>query len=126
MAFYSRNNRGKEAHPRVWARASRRTALRYLGTVAVAVIVLGVLCSPASAGVRVFLGFGVPVYPYPYAYAYAPPPPTYYPYPPPYVGYGPYVGYAAPLPPGWVAGRWVWRGSPRGHRARVWVPPHRH
>jgi hypothetical protein len=114
---------GRRSGARAWARTSRWTAARCLSTLACAVMLLSMACVPASAQVRVFLGFGLPVYPYPYVYSYAPPPPPYYAYPPPYLGYAPYVGYAAPLPPGWVAGHWAWRRGPWGHRARVWVAP---
>src|SRR5512143_3462999 len=103
MTFCSRKIGAKGAQPGALARTSRwKTAWRCGSTLALAVILLGIVSAPASAHVRVFLGFGLPVYPYPYAYSYPPPPPPYYPYPP-YVVYGPSVGYAAP-PPAWVGG----------------------
>ena len=126
MTYCSRKKGANEVRPGARARTGwSKTALRYLGTLGLAGILLGIVSAPASAHVRVFLGFGLPVYPYPYAYSYPPPPPPYYAYPP-YAVYGPSVGFATPAPPVWVGGHWAWRHGPWGHRSRAWMPPHRH
>lgn len=118
MTFRRRRSEEKETHDGRAARTTKWTAGRWLTTVVFTVMLLGVVAMPASAHVRVFLGFGLPVYPYPYAYSYAPPPgpPCYAPYP--------YVAYGAPVPPGWVRGHWGWRADPWGRRIRVWAPRH--
>lgn len=114
---FTRRPSGRTELPAEGTKTTRWTAYRWLSTVGLAVILLGVITMPASAHVHVFLGFGLPVYPYPYAYSYAPPPC--------YAQYPPYVVYPAPPPPAWVPGHWAWRARPWGRSVRVWVPAHR-
>jgi hypothetical protein len=107
-----------------------------LATVALALTMVAVCAAPASAGVRIVLGLGLPLYPvvpayppvaagYPYGHSYA------YPYPPPPAPYGTYRthGLVAPpvvVPRVWVGGYWGWGHDHWGHRHRVWVRGHRH
>jgi len=105
-----------------------------LTTGALAVTLIALCPAPASAGVRIFLGLGLPLYPayttYPaYPHVAAP-----YPYGSSYVSpaapalYG-RSGLVAPpvvVRPTWVRGYWGWRYDHWRHRHRVWVRGHRH
>jgi hypothetical protein len=116
MTLFARGSKAPEAGRYTPARTRGRPAVRWLSTVGCALGLLGVVAMPASAHVRVFLGFGLPPYPYPYAYAPVPAPPCYAPF-------LPFVAYGAP-PAGWVRGHWAWGVGLGGRRVRVWVPPH--
>lgn len=118
MRFVEGQSNAKQSLRPAAVRRGKWSAVRWVYTVGCALIVVGILSLPASAHVRVFLGFGLPAYPYPYAYSYAPAPPCYAPYPP-------YIAYGAP-PAAWVPGHWVWHHGPWGRQVRVWVPAHRH
>ena len=91
----------------------------FVGIGLFALLLGAAVAGPADAYVRFFVGgaVGFPIFTPPYAYSYPYPavyPYAAYPYPYPY---GAYVGYAAPLPAGWVGGHWVWRRGPWGSQS---------
>jgi hypothetical protein len=86
----------------------------YSGAAIVALVLLLLsVAAPASAHGRVFVS-GVFAFPAPYPYG-----PYYSGYPAPF----PWA-YPAPLPPGWVAGRWERRYDQWGRPYQAWVAPH--